>query len=461
MQRIVSSSRRAHSHAVHAFPSRSVAESIDLELVKLQGQLPKITAERIAMQEEVALAREAERRTREEMRRAQEKAQRYAKLVCTLQAATRRFLSGKRCVDVIVGVREEARAALARRNEDALHRAEAAEGVSRIQAWWRGILGRRLGRFLLAVRSLRGIRDQMVRAAVKLQAWFRGRTQYMLLQPVISRKLEERLAQQRLQEHEKCAVIMQKHVRGVLARRWFAQQTIIQLASCGADTCSNAESERVIVDTWRPSPGEPLGTVVEYPPRRDPELEKLEAAELVPFYWASASQVVRHRIGGPSALSMRDALFREDGEGDSDEAGLHWDFYPSGITPGFLENLEDDAWPQGRKPRRLHGRNKKAGSSRRSPRGKPTPLSPPGHTERRARLRTDNPVPASPPAPLVRVPPPEPHPLLSNASVLLPKISGKNSLRARSEDSSWDAATTFFSTPRIAKLHPTHGLRRR
>merc|ERR1719322_1397032 len=73
MQRIVSSSRRAHSHAVHAFPSRTVAESIDLELVKLQGQLPKITAERIAMQEEVALAREAERRTREEMRRAQEK----------------------------------------------------------------------------------------------------------------------------------------------------------------------------------------------------------------------------------------------------------------------------------------------------------------------------------------------------------------------------------------------------
>ena len=93
------------------------------------------------------------------------------------------------------------------------------------------------------------------------------------------------------------------------------------------------------------------------PPRKAREFEKLEQAGLVPFYGSSAQQLIRHRIGGPTALRMQKRLvlgmgMLSEGQGDSgeeddevddaelDHPSMLWDVYPEGISAGFLDGLD-------------------------------------------------------------------------------------------------------------------------
>lgn len=299
----------------------------------------------------------------------------------------------------------------------------------RLQAWWRSIIARRVVKVIRIYHTLRVIRQAMSSAALSIQAWYRGTRTKLRLRNAIRARMEDtrRKQYQNMETALKCIIQIQRGFRGKLARgrrvdMEEARQSLIHARTIrGASPLFTeklamiaAEDEPVLIDTWQPAatPGAVpagsgnAGVIIDSLPRHDWEVEKIKSLGLVPFYEAASEKVLRHQIGGPTALLMQQQLaiageLSDEGEGDAGslqgELGDVWNIYPKGLTPSFLTGLDPDVWEHGgrgksqRNALRLRGVRK---SSRRRKRSECRPLpctsvvvQPPSNAEERAQIR--------------------------------------------------------------------------
>lgn len=310
----------------------------------------------------------------------------------------------------------------------------------RIQAWWRMLLMSRTARVLKLFAEVRLLCDWMQAAVRKIQSWFRGCMVRGLYRPKIVSMVEKTRALKRAEWFRKLLLIvkMQRTVRAYFARKRISQR-IIERDGMNAETVEilPADNEEAIdvphIDTWRPSNCTALITALP----RDHELEKMTEAGLVPFYRNSATDVVRHRIGGPAAR-------KQDDGGCSESWGELWNLHPDGISAGFLENLDKDVWPKQTQKKVVRKRKKKCHSFIPTP-----PLPAPSNTERRAEARAARRTASTTPQPAeaadVTL-----HPLLINApSLVLPTVPNQER-RVRvadDEDGSWENSFGFYGSP--------------
>lgn len=223
--------------------------------------------------------------------------------------------------------------------------------------------------------------------------------------------------------------------------------------------------------------------------QEDEELEKLKRAGLVPFYWGSSNELVRHKIGGPGAAQMRHQVFSatlshdgsssdDGGFAEGDPLGGLWDVYPSGISPGFLANLDTDVWAGRHAPsdQSKSQKRRRAAARRRGKTASGRPLCPallpPSNAERRAQVREEARQALAAEAERAKhVADEKPHPLLVNLP-LQPKAPSVSLTEVRvwgqwprrrptgstqeeedmmedEEECSWGDATSSFDVPRM------------
>jgi len=401
---------------------------------------------------------------------------------------------------------------------------ERLEAANRLQAWWRGILGWRLAAVARIARKVRRVTERMAAAATCITRHYRGhcvrmRTRHQLIElrrmkfvclfsnmstdlqyiVRIQRCFRKRLA-------AKKANLRRRRITRVQPNR--AHQRVplsVDLAEGDSDLgivsmrCARRSTCRAMGATSMERPPRT--------PRTDHNLQELAAAGLVPFYSSNSCghRVVRHRIGGPTAVALltgRGGGPRSRGVStpfpslrDDVFLGSLWNLYPAGLSPGFLEGLDEDAWPQdswgrvraggvagGGKVTKAFGRSAPHGGApnpaaapsrpaRRRRRLHPVAAAqpPPAHAELRARAREEaaaagtaaEPPPHplfenAPPPPLAPLPPPVPHPppaptRLSRTPAAPAVLS---QLRVRvAEDCSWPGATSICARSRGKTLH--------
>lgn len=298
----------------------------------------------------------------------------------------------------------------------------------RLQSWWRGIQFRRVYHIVWVATRIRRLHEMMEDAATKIQAWFRCFwTKFRYSSQIHNNMLRRhKLMLEEMEMGLLVVIKLQRNVRARLARKRL-QEAREKLEAAGIAAAwdslavQDAEPEDpqesiLAIDNWRPrGPGGAAPHVLDRPPRRDAELEKLEDAGLVPFYWSSAHERVRHTIGGQASLKMQRqlGLIGEGNAGTADEeedglalvpragsepeaaasVGQLWDVYPEGLSKGFLDELDQDAWPWKRAGRgRSHKRSKEKQPGAKKPAG-PKKLAlappPPVHTEERAQVRAE------------------------------------------------------------------------
>lgn len=293
----------------------------------------------------------------------------------------------------------------------------------RIQAWWRMLLMSRTARVLKLFAEVRLLCNRMQAAGRQIQSWFRGCMVRGLYRAKIVSMVEKTRALKRAEWFRKLLLIVkiQRTVRAYFARKRISQRI------------TERDGMNAEIDTWRPSNRTALITALPH----DHELEKMTEAGLVPFYRTSATDVVRHRIGGP-------ATRKQDIGGCSESWGEVWNFYPDGISAGFLENLDKDVWPKQTQKKAVRKRKKKCHSFIPTP-----PLPAPSNTERRAEAREARRIASTTPQPAeaadVTL-----HPLLVNApSIVLPTVPNQERrvLAAEDEDGSWENSFGFYGSP--------------
>jgi hypothetical protein len=297
----------------------------------------------------------------------------------------------------------------------------------KLQSWWRGIQFRRVYRIVWVATRMRRLHEHMEDAAIKIQAWFRC----ISIKFRYSHQIHDNMVRRHkalLEEMEMGLLVvvrLQRNIRARLARKRLKEararlEAAGIVAAWDSLALQDAEPEDpqesiVVVDNWRPrGPGGAAPHLLDRPPRRDVEMEKLEDAGLVPFYWSSAHERVRHTIGGQASLKMQRQLGligegnawtadEEDGlalvpragsEPEAAPVGQLWDVYPEGLSKGFLDELDQDAWPwkragQGRSQKRSKekqpGAKKPAGPKKKLALAPPPPV----HTVERAQVRAE------------------------------------------------------------------------
>jgi len=470
--------RRRRRRSTSAAPSQapqqpSVLEMIEEELGRLRPGVEEQAARSSQLVQELAEARSEEFREKRLLRKnrafRQERAQRLA---MRMQACIRGWLVRKR---VVVALNKElaAQAGVAACMPDQLrdqlrdlkhtvhelkyqpdHRHAA---TVRLQAWWRGFLARRVVAVLRVAKKMREVYHRMSVAATKLSAWYRAISTRLRYRDEIRARMRETFDRQ-MEEMAlglQTIIKLQRAFRAKLAlrrleafREAFGSDQLDDESEADADT--QVPTLSLLVDSWRPGglTGDPAGDQAaaiaaaasaalgreqhqQVAPRSDRELERLEAAGLVPFYWSSSQDLVRHRIGGSQAVRIQRQLRvgeAVDWQLPSDDVlesmGGFWDVYPEGLSADFLEGLDEDAWPWPNK-----GRAKK--QRRKPPRKKVLPAAPPpppSNAEKRAAKRDQVAVTAAEKAELTAIGAAgqlggeEAHPLFVNAPPLLPRL---------------------------------------
>jgi len=282
-------------------------------------------------------------------------------------------------------------------------------GVERLQAWWRGVLARRLVFCLHAAKAMEKARGTMHEASVKIQSWYRASSTKRKWKGRIQLRIQMRREAEFMEQEQvlRFTIQLQRAVRARLARKAVAREK----ARLKRNRTFHQESTDYLlvdgekkkwIDTWRPRDSADALKALEGPIPQDPELDKMREAGLIPFYSSYATAQIRHRIGGPIALKIQrqlgvgvGALARGEvpekllGDGSDDlndeEAALggDWDVYPEGISKSFLDTLQDDDF------RRRH-RKKTPSKSKKLPRKRASsrpPPPPPTHTRSRAEAR--------------------------------------------------------------------------
>lgn len=455
--------------------SCSLADVVDEELARLQ-------VERDAARERVhSLASRLETARQHELQELQALRLERAKIeqlrtnaLIKLQARVRGYFVRK---NVVVNLNASAderrffaalRPALKTQLEELRHKVhglqhseeDRAAAATRLQAWWRAIAARRVLMVIRISERMQALFKQMARAATRIQATFRMFSTYHMFHKRIEAGRERRRLEQAAQRAAliDAVILLQQAFRQRLARARVAKA---RLSKCEvaepfaeaeeAGNCkfqANAELERLA--------------------KKDREIEKLESAGLVPFYLSSSRELVRHKIGGPSALRMQVRLSTtlnhasdeessgEDLTVDKEHSDDVWDVYPGGLSAGLLRRLTPDAWPGGRRPRGLSPCRRASQRSRaRRNSAKPRPARmvvplPPCNTQMRAHVRDEAKSAAEKQAGATGEIALEAHALFTNVPILPPLKSKRNitkciKVRCVNDDGcSWGSATSFY-----------------
>lgn len=504
--RSLSSSRRAKAP--------TVLEMIDDELARLRPLIPAAAEAQELARIDLDAARKQELVELRNLRQNRDdQKERRLKLASRMQACVRGWLTRKRFVCALnrelvnqVGIaallpdqlRDQLKGLQHHVHDLQYHHEDRVHACVRLQAWWRSISARRIVWVLRLTNQINALHRRMNAAAMKIGAWYRAHEARNRFRTQIQINMGLARARQ-MQEMELCLQVvirLQRNIRAKLARKkvrearelrneLFAQAHLqnLELRDGAAEECVEVP---VIEDQVKASP-----------PRKAREFEKLEQAGLVPFYGSSAQQLIRHRIGGPTALRMQKRLVlgmgmlsegqEDSGEEDDvvddaelDHPSMLWDVYPEGISTGFLDGLDKDAWPEDGWGR-VEDKRKAAAKRRKAARKRqkaipacPTKvvMPPPSNTEKRARARGEaavvsdlgsketaaavvedlHPLLMNGPMPPQRVPlPPAGAPPRGRPRIRTPAQSPDDD---EDEDGCWNGATSFFSGPRKARPGP-------
>eukprot|EP00747_Dinoflagellata_sp_TGD_P165605 gnl/TRDRNA2_/TRDRNA2_187102_c0_seq1.p1 gnl/TRDRNA2_/TRDRNA2_187102_c0~~gnl/TRDRNA2_/TRDRNA2_187102_c0_seq1.p1 ORF type:complete len:594 (-),score=85.28 gnl/TRDRNA2_/TRDRNA2_187102_c0_seq1:63-1844(-) len=329
--------------------------------------------------------------------------------------------------------------------------------VTRIQAWMRGIFARRVVTILKIAARLRLLNSGMDECATRIQAWYRGYRCWIVmreeLQDIKTRALVEKKQQMNLAM--KGVIRVQQGIRIFLARKRLQRQREAlegseshpTLTTDWADSEGTGHNEppSMTLDTWRGRNG---GTVIEKVPSKAlcVATDKLETAGLIPFYGSAANELVKHRIGGPTALEIQAAVLGGEDEFPTEP----WDVYPEGTSAGFIDRLDEDVSPANRRGRKVRRRSRRRRST--STCRTPRVLPPPSNTEQRAKAREEAQAKAACQQEAAEAGL-ELHPLL--AGPLLPKPPeappppvprGRRAPAALEDGGSWAGSTSFYGT---------------
>jgi hypothetical protein len=420
-----------------------VLQMVDEELATLQpaheAQILKVEQ---LKQAHKAAVKEEQREARERSMNQAERLQRRLKVTSRMQACVRGWLVRKRVIAaldhrtvqnlrhaaMLPDLLREQLKSLQHGTHDLKYRTEEREAAAtKLQNWWRSIVKGRVEKIVQLARILQGIGDHMAAAATVIQAWYRGMTTKLRMRCRI-RAAMEATKQQQIRDMVVALhsiVQIQRKYRGKLARaerkRLLAERGLAISAASGhlslalsTVSAEEEDSKLRLVDTWRPATGpgvEPagsgkVGVHITSPPRHDWEIDKIQSAELVPFYEASMEEVIHHQIGGPSALAIADELMGNTDYSITDESGTvgslcdmsdsTWNVYPNGLTQDFLPQLDPDALEKGGRGKSyrnsLHLRGIRKSSRRKRLDCRPAPCTkicalPPSNTEQRAKTR--------------------------------------------------------------------------
>lgn len=435
---------------------RMVVAMIDEELAVARPSLENQSLTVVKLNEDLKNAQKNElREARDRKMNNAERLARRQKVTSRLQASVRGWLVRKRVIEaldhraghnlamaaMLPGQLKSNLRQLQHGTHDLLYREEdRVAGAVKLQAWWRGIVARRVVKVMRVSQIMQGIVSQMAAAATLVQARYRGATMYRKWRSEIRHRIEL-TRQQQFREMEvgmRCIIQIQRGVRSKQARKRL-EEARAKLAAASLEmlergspipsgaTGAEEDEERTFIDTWRPvgAPGSDpagcgcAGVILRDLPRHDWEVEKQEQANLVPFYGATREQGLRHQIGGHSAAMMQRQMatsgLGDEESGNFDDVGsvgavgaLHrmlgdtWEIYPSGLTPGFLPGLDCDVQERGGRTE-SYSRSVKVRNSRRTllPSTQAKQLDwenrpctkiltqPPSNARRRARTRED------------------------------------------------------------------------
>lgn len=482
----------------------NVFGAIDEELARLREEVHEQAERCRQTTEALAAARVTEKRERKDLLNSRTvHKETTKKLVCRIQKSIRGWLVRRRIFTVMhrehaiqMGMAAMLPDQLREQLVDLQHNVHDLKylpdhqhsAAVKVQTIWRGIFARRAVRVLRISCVMEQLYRRMDAAATKIVAWYRMQC-VRLKYEERCRRIQQDVAYQAAKMEAtlriQCSIrARQARSRVRDERRLFREMQARQM---------ELESllPQVLVDSWRPGglAGDPLGDEAagvaaalvaagaegevscgerSASPSSDREIQRLEDEGLEPFYWSSAQELVRHRVGGPQALKMQRYLGLGDPDwsppaGDEIDSlcGL-WDVYPEGLSADFLDNLDADAWPWQRKASAK--KKRKAAALKDAQKGARPCKAPPPPTnaERRAEARQEAPArlraAASERNSLEQQ---DAHPLFLNAPPLQalpapptappPRGRPRARLAARSaheEDVSWGNAKGFSHCPR-------------
>lgn len=349
----------------------------------------------------------------------------------------------------------------------------------RIQAIWRKCLAKRVVHIMIVNLRLRDLCRCIVTAATMIQSAYRRYVCHVRFhtQIRVAMELSRQKQRQEAQRGLKAIRGLQKAFRSCLARRR-AQRRRQELGM--ATELRALRAEHGLANNYMPIDANksPLLSDRDGPPRTHREIEKLEDAGLIPFYWSTKSEKMRHKIGGPAALKIQKLTLsvienNEIIDGEIDLIGELWDMYPEGVSTGFANELDSDVWPLEVRQKRAKRQDRKQRTARAAQRSTAPNffMPPPSNTEWRAtrRLEAQNASQRANPGDSENndgtKDDDEAHPLLANVPCHLPRPppqAAQRALRPHSQtrapkthndeaDGSWANATSFYDDPRCPK----------
>jgi hypothetical protein len=207
-----------------------------------------------------------------------------------------------------------------------------------IQCWWRMVLGQRLFRVNWIAEKVRAVGVRFDSAATSIQSWWRGqmeRRQYLELIREVTEASRRRMVEE-TDRHLRCVLRVQRVIRGHLARKE-AEKRKGRFAGAGEDASTGALAKTAPAGVPWPKPP------VQPSEKKRAEFENLANNGLIPFYW-TATEVVRHKIGGHSWLGSNHNMARKGlAQDNGDDLGEElYDVYPEGISEDFRGLLTVD-----------------------------------------------------------------------------------------------------------------------
>lgn len=209
-----------------------------------------------------------------------------------------------------------------------------------IQCWWRMVLGQRLFRLHWIAESVRAVGLRFDLAATSIQSWWRGhleRVKYLELIREVTEASRRRMVADN-EQHLLCVLRVQRVIRGRLARKE-AERRKGRFANLhGEDVPTTPLSKTAPAGRGVPWPKPP----VQPSEKKRAEFENLANNGLIPFYW-TATEVVRHKIGGHAWLGSNHMARKGFAQEDVDDIGEElYDVYPEGISEDFRGLLKVD-----------------------------------------------------------------------------------------------------------------------
>lgn len=323
---------RSGSKAREKESSWDVISSIDQELAKLKPELSQRSQARERLSQELVAAKKAEADAKITLSQSMISEQEKRGLVrARFRAAVRKIMMKNRIISAMnneMAAQMAAGPLLPQKLRGQLHQLQHSlhglkyheedreRGATRLQAYWRGVLGRRMVCCLRVSKLMHDVHMWVFTSTVKIQCWYRSRSTRKKWRAKIAnrietrRQMEEAFAEQKL----RVTIQMQRAIRARLARKRVAEEKERQARKLRAwqqDSAipdANAGKPVMLVDSWR-NPQEDHADKAEVrEPPPDLELAKIRDVGLVPFYWNYATDTIRHRIGGPEAIKIQQQL---------------------------------------------------------------------------------------------------------------------------------------------------------